>query len=241
MPNYIMNRLKMSGEQSRIDELLASIKGEDTVIDFNKIIPMPAELDIEVGTHSDNGLKAYKEFIDVYTALADNKDLLNIPKEKEDAFLKIRKDIDSNEWELGRQAFRNELKYGFTDWYSWSIKNWGTKWDAWETAIIDDSTICFYTAWSRSMPVITKLAEMFPDIKFEYHWADEDIGVNVGFAEFENGEVVSDDFFNTQSKEAYELAAELWGLDLAEEGLTFDENNHTYEFHDELAEPQQMS
>lgn len=241
MPNDIINRLKMSGEQSRIDELLASIKGEDTVMDFNKIIPMPAELEIEVSTQSKNGLKAYKEFIDVYTALDDNKDLLNIPKEKEDAFLRTRKDIESNEWELGRQAFRNELKYGFTDWYSWSIRNWGTKWNAYETAIIDDSTICFNTAWSRSMPVITKLAEMFPDIGFDYSWADEDIGVNVGFVEFENGEVVSDEFFNAQSKEAFELAAELWGLDLTGEGFVFDENKQTYEFRDEPAESPQMS
>ncbi len=41
MPNHIQNILQLSGEQSRIDKLLETIKGEDTAIDFNKIIPMP--------------------------------------------------------------------------------------------------------------------------------------------------------------------------------------------------------
>lgn len=99
----------------------------------------------------------------------------------------------------------------------------------------------FNTAWSRAMPVIQKLAENFPDIKFEYCWADEDLGVNTGTAEFENGEIIHDEFFEPQSKEAYELAAELWGLDLEEEGFIFDEKSGTYEYHDEPSESPQMS
>lgn len=60
-------------------------------------------------------------------------------------------------------------------------------------------------------------------------------------AEFENGEITHDEFFDPQSKEAYELAAELWKLDLAEEGFIFDEENQTYEYHDEQSESPQMS
>jgi len=89
------------------------------------------------------------------------------------------------------------------------------------------------------MPIVQKLAENFPEIKFEYCWADEDLGSNVGTAEFENGEVVHDEFLDTQSKEAYELAAELWGYDdLEEMGLVFNEKSGTYEWQDEIESPQ---
>lgn len=73
----------MEGDQNRIDELLKSVKGKDSLLDFNKIIPMPESLNIEAGSRTDNGLKAYKDFVYVYTfAGTEKKDLLNIPKEK---------------------------------------------------------------------------------------------------------------------------------------------------------------
>lgn len=80
--------------------------------------------------------------------------------------------------------------------------------------------------------MIQKLAENFPDLNFEYCWADEDLGVNVGMAEFENGEVTFDEFYNAHSRDAYELAADLWNLDLAEEGYVFDAKTETYEWQD---------
>lgn len=117
-----MNQLHLSGEQKRIDDLLKSVKGEDSVLDFNKIIPMPESLNIECGSRTDRGLKAYKDFVYVYTfAGTEEKDLLNIPKEKEAAFLRVRQNIRRDEWELGRTAFQNEQKYGAPTWYQWAV------------------------------------------------------------------------------------------------------------------------
>ena len=48
-------------------------------------------------------------------------------------------------------------------------------------------------------------------------------------------------FYEPNSKEAYELAAELWGIDLAEEGLVFDEKTRTYEYRDEPSEVPQIT
>ena len=242
MPNYVINKLHLSGEPSRINELLESIKGKEKAIEFNKILPMPESLNIESGSRTNEGLKAYKDFIDVYTMMGTEKrDLLNIPKEKEEIFLKNRPDIDRETWELGRTAFQNEQQYGAKDWYEWRLKHWDTKWDSCESQLTEDNTVEFKTAWSRVMPVIQRLAENFPDVKFEYCWADEDIGVNVGTAEFENGELVHDEFFEPQSKEAYEFAAEMWGYDdLEEMGLVFNEKSGTYEYQD-MDESPQMS
>ena len=239
MPNYITNRLHLSGEQSRIDELLESIKGEESIIDFNRIIPMPESLNIEAGSRTNNGLKAYKDFIKVYTMDGTlEKDLLNIPKESEESFLKMRSDIDHDTWELGRTAFQNEQKYGAKDWYDWRVDIWGSNWEAWDTFLSEDNTVEFYTAWSRVMPIVQKLAENYPDIKFEYSWADEDLGCNVGRAEFENGQVVHDEFLDSHSKEAFELAFELWGYeDIEEMGLAFNEKSGTYEWQDVSESP----
>lgn len=231
MPNHIMNRLRLEGDQKRIDELLKSVKGKDSVLDFNRIIPMPESLNIEAGSRTDNGLKAYKDFVCVYTfAGTEQKDLLNIPKEKEEIFLRTRQDIRRDEWELGKTAFQNEQKYGAATWYEWARENWGTKWSAYNAEIGEDNTIMFNTAWSRAMPVIQKLSENFPDLYFEYCWADEDLGVNVGMAEFENGEVTFDEFYNAHSYDAYELAADLWDIDLAEEGFVFNEETRSYDY-----------
>ncbi len=238
-----MNRLRLSGDQNRIDELLKSVKGKDSVLDFNRIIPMPESLNIEAGSRTEKGLKAYKDFVYVYTfAGTEQKNLLNIPKEKEEIFLRARQDIRRDEWEFGKAAFQNEQKYGATTWYEWARKNWGTKWSAYNAEIGEDNTIMFNTAWSRAMPVIQKLAENFPDLYFEYCWADEDFGVNVGMAEFENGEVTFDEFYNAHSRDAYELAADLWNLDLEEEGYVFNDETGSYDYRpDEPDESPTMS
>ena len=62
-----MNRLRLKGDQNRLDELLKSVKGKDSILDFNKIIPMPESLNIEAGSRTEKVLKAYKDFIYVYT------------------------------------------------------------------------------------------------------------------------------------------------------------------------------
>ncbi len=136
-----MNQLHLSGNQERIDELLQSVKGEESVLDFNRIIPMPESLNIECGSRTDRGLKAYKDFVYVYTfAETEKKDLLNIPQEKEAAFLRARQDIRRDEWELGRTAFQNEQKYGAPTWYQWAVAAWGTKWSAYQAELVEDNS-----------------------------------------------------------------------------------------------------
>ena len=135
MPNHIINTIRLTGDREKINELLESVKDNRFGIgslDFNKVIPMPESLQIETSSSMERGLKAYKEFVDICTFDGANKDmdLLNIPEDKENIFLRMRKDVKREDWELGRQAFRNEIMYGAPSWYDWSIKNWGTKWNA---------------------------------------------------------------------------------------------------------------
>lgn len=41
MPNWVVNKVTFIGSQNKIEKIFEHIKGEDTLIDFNKIIPMP--------------------------------------------------------------------------------------------------------------------------------------------------------------------------------------------------------
>jgi len=78
----------------------------------------------------------------------------------------------------------NVLKVGFCtvdegriDGYAWSIENWGTKWECYEITREEGKkgtnvTYCFNTAWSPPIPVIKKMAKLFPQLRFSL-WSRE--------------------------------------------------------------------
>lgn len=75
-----------------------------------------------------------------------------------------------------------------------------------------------------------KLSERFPELEMRYRWADEDIGANLGEQVFANGKMQEQFIPSTFSKEAFEFAADMWGLDLEKEGYFFDEKMQTYKY-----------
>lgn len=58
MPNWVTNRLIVSGNDKDIKQLFNNIKGDEAeqLIDFNKIIPMPESLDITSGSVTDESI-----------------------------------------------------------------------------------------------------------------------------------------------------------------------------------------
>lgn len=144
---------------------------------------------------------------------------------------------------MPKDIFRGNLgseereKYGSDNWYDWSIANWGTKWPGYDFGEYDGgNSIEFSTAWSPPFPIYEKLSEMFPDVTFNYRWADEDIGFNVGEVSYYNKEQISINEPTGGSKEAYELAADIRGFDLGENGLIYSVETGTYEYVEEEQE-----
>lgn len=222
MPNHVVNHISLQGDPEKIRSMLETIKSDEHGIgsvDFNKIIPMSKSLDIEAGSRTDRGLKVYRDFIDVYTLAGTmNMDKLRIiPVESEEIFLRQRTDIRRDEWELGKAAWRNIRDFGAPTWYDWCISNWGTKWNAYgysEDTIDyhDGDTLYFQTAWSAPHPILEKLTQMFPDIRLEHEWADEDIGQNCGRCSYQNGERI-EEYYPESEAEAVEFACKLWDYD----------------------------
>ena len=200
MPNYVKNILSFDGDQDQVSRLFSTIQGENGLMDFDKLIPMPSELEIESGSRTAAGFKKYMAFLAV----------TGLHTEMEPAYLATYPEIDREEWELGKQAFYNLQNFGCPIWYEWRIRNWGTKWNA-SHGEVADGRLSFLTAWNAPKPVMEKLAEMFLSITIHHVWADEDIGYNCGERAYKNGTVIQENF--PTGHEAIELGCDLWDID----------------------------
>ena len=166
--------------------------------DFNKIVPMPEELNITTGSNGYMGLSI-------------------INGESENRFMDMREqlkrfyEMDSKRrieiMEAGVVYAKNIEKYGFKTWYDWSIENWGTKWNA-SDCESENNYFEFTTAWSGVPELIEKMHLELPRVKILYEFSDEDTGCNCGIGIFENG---TSNFrkLENSSIEAYELAFKL--------------------------------
>ena len=236
MPNHVTNIVTFEGDRLQIQNLMEAVKADEIgvgSIDFNKLIPMPKELEIEQGSETMKGLKLYRDFVLVYSMgkelTAEEK--LTIPKEREEAFLAYRKDVDRRCFELGKQAFQNVARFGAATWYDWCIGNWGTKWNSYgyDGGIpnVQDNAIRFLTAWSAPHPILQKLSELYPDVEIQHEWADEDIGVNCGRHTYRNGERI-EEYFPEIEKDALEFAGRIMNVDLSDYGLFLNQAETEY-------------
>lgn len=220
MPSHVENIIQLSGDERRIAEALAAIQDDEEglgSISFQKLIPMPEALDIEYGTRTDQGLSAYREFVEFYLQgrSAEEVDLLHIPQEKEELYLEEHQDIQKDEWELGRTAFQNLTLYGASTWYEWCNENWGTKWDAYgfdNFGLFQDGSLRFLTAWSPPHPVIERLAEIYPDLSILHEWVDEELGYNCGRREYADGDLI-EEYLPDDGPDALAFLSDALGID----------------------------
>lgn len=207
MPNHITNRLEINADNDRVQEVMNFIKGKpneegtSNYIDFNKIIPMPKELMIEASTAGEYGL----QYILAMQRKPDNTpDDLEAIKWIESQPEERRKQV----LQLGEMYLSNQKQYGYPTWYEWSNNTWGTKWNAYEQRFEEPNVLWFDTAWNGVPQLIGKLSEIFPNIEFQYAYADEDLGSNTGKGSIKNGEILMT-FPDDGSKEAYEIMFEI--------------------------------
>lgn len=255
MPNHITNRVHLFGDAEKIRELLEAVRyddGELGTLDFNRLILMPEELDIAYGSslrlavstylsaiNPQNADFPYPDKMDVeqFTALAKKLDRYNgaghFQTNLTPQTYTLLPDGLTDMLKLGSRYVGNFQKYHAFAWYDFRVREWGSKWNSYDSRPLENDTLTFCTAWSRVLPVIAELAKRFPEVEIEYEWADEDIGCNVGHAHFQDGELTEDVRLDAQTKEAYEFAAEVIGADLSEWGLVFDEKSQNYVYRGE--------
>lgn len=99
------------------------------------------------------------------------------------------------------------------NWYNWSIDNWGTKWNAYDSSF-GGTGVEFSTAWSCPIPVFEKLSAMFPETTIFVEYADENLGFNVGALTLLNGQIIEQEELSG-TKAGYEKAVEInYGLEV---------------------------
>jgi Ferredoxin-like domain in Api92-like protein len=213
VPNWVENELTVSGRKDQIDELVKLVGSEDeegtVCLDFEKIIPMPVELE-GTGSGSDEDfafmlvggkkpssiftLQSYRSFPWVEGNIPENAtddELVNYICEHNNM---SRSEME----ELGNRLLNLQQKYGAYDWYDWCCNNWGTKWNAVDPALKrtrNHARFNFSTAWAPPIPVIKKLAELFPALRLRLNYWEGGMGFK-GRIIYESGVEVS----NTESK-----------------------------------------
>jgi hypothetical protein len=163
-------------------------------------------------------VKRFKEF--AYSYDKDNNTDCVLDHEKFIPYPQKFKDMDKEEahksFNLGKDKDKDEsdLMVDGLNGYDWCLSNYGTKWgicsphilkeekvayeidfDEAKVNDIDDiSTIVytFETAWSPCEPIICKMAQMFPNLTFEYEYAEMGNDYE-GEQTYQNGELVFND------------------------------------------------
>ena len=187
MPNWTNN--KIIGKKEMLEQFL-SPEGD---FDFNKLIPMPEELDITSGGIEYDSVVAYYLSLDKQQQQALKKELslkkshcyssyarTYLSDEKIQLAKKKYPDGFPAEYvAIGQKYIFNIRKYGWSQWHDWCCANWGTKWNVADTYVSEadengNITVIFCTAWSAPSGIIEKLAEFFDDGEFHWEYQNED-------------------------------------------------------------------
>lgn len=178
MPNWVSNIVKVEGLSEK--DLFTKYEDGSVGFDFNKLIPMPPELDVADGGITDVAIDSvislfgykprspwYDKSVEQFVKEGRFQELLN----------------------QGLQYITNRVKYGATTWYDWCNHHWNTKWNACYTKHPSPDVVYFDTAWSTPDPIIKELSILFPE-KSIHHWFFEESGAYSGYEITRNGVVV---------------------------------------------------
>ena len=172
---------------------------EELPFSFELASPMPPSLHVNDGTLEEiayDALYGNGQSLFRYKGWADEYRAAHLPETPES----IREWLVQNQPEAvnGAQMMRfNEEHYGHRTWYNWSIENWGTKWDAYDSRWQkfspqkNEAVVHFNTAWSPPLPAIRDLC-----VKYHLHavmgFSDEGGGFE-SFSVFDPDGAVSDE------------------------------------------------
>lgn len=211
MPNWVQNRVTVTGTAEQLERFKAAIANTDENLefDFNRLIPMPAELkDTESGSYSNIGFDAFhgncESILDypwVKSEGVTTQEELMAFLDKKDPLYRFH----------GTKKRDNIANFGFASWHDWSCANWGTKWNAGDVSITSESDtslmLRFDTAWSFAFPIMTKLVGMFPELHFK-GTVDEEGGYFYLDITAEKGELAIEEHEGTRAGGPYDYQEE---------------------------------
>ena len=192
MPNWVINYLTVRTEDKDL------IIGADRDVDFETLMPMPEMLHNTISgghieecmayqylnTHTKEKFVNSSYFRNNYAGLTKTmgkremkakllESIGDDPRMYDSEFFDGKEHKHTPE-EVGQYYLDLDKVYGCHNWYDWSIRNWGCKWNACNSDIVseDDKTICFQfdTPWGCPDGWLEELAERIP---FHLSWEEE--------------------------------------------------------------------
>ena len=181
MPNYVTNRMVITGKQTH--ELVEAITRIDKkegrrVVDFQLIAPQPLAIRLHPGyvEGQQNIFDAVQRGLNA-EGLELQKHVIKgcetwRPVQQEESLDQITTASDADR-KLASEYLRSVEQVTAdrcSTWYDWNCRYWGTKWNALhcKVPIIDatspDPVILYFdTAWSMPVPLFDILAEKYPE------------------------------------------------------------------------------
>ena len=117
------------------------------------------------------------------------------------------------------RSLEESLKFASNHWYDWNIRNWGTKWNAYDKVVchnLDDESVDSYyityefnTAWSPPEGIMKALAKKIYELKLDisFHWTyEEEQGWGGVVENTSNGDVVEIDSWDIPDSHAVMLS-----------------------------------
>ena len=210
MPNHTANNFTVTGPKADVLRFVAQAKGNDvttgerTDLDFNKLLPIPKDL---IGTSSPTRIMSQEEIDNMWADWNKRKAEGNLSSFEKERPMGLGITQDKHDEFI--------LKYGYDNWYDWSVFNWGTKWNAYDVTewSINEghwngenssATIYYETAWSPATALWLNMSKDYPTLDFYHEFADEG-GSFLGSETIRDGRIISSEEFDWDSDNGIEL------------------------------------
>jgi hypothetical protein len=181
-PNHCEEDIYINGDAESLKAFKEFAKGVDSegkmLLDMDKFIPYPQKF-----TDMDELAETYNKTV--------NEIRVRLVKEGVD----IEK---SPEFKKAWDNYRNNKDGYNSGGYQWCIDNWGTKWNFYETELLEEDyeygTLKYttQTAWSPPFPIIVAMSKKFPDLEFDMRYFEQGAQFNGQYV-VKNGEITTDE------------------------------------------------
>ncbi|NCV45315.1 MAG: hypothetical protein EBW15_11180 [Actinobacteria bacterium] len=193
MPNWVFNGLTIEGNPDEINKLVTQMNQPFKKVHDNWNMETQ-KMEVQLYTYPNPIFAFHNIYNHTQAGITDEEYIAQPPR-----------DIPIEE----------QMLFKTNDWYSFNVREWGTKWDVavgaddkYPDTYIEGPTpngenlVVYYnlhTAWSPPMPAIAKLSEQYPSLLFTLSYEEEQ-GWG-GECEFLRGEMISQSEYGWKCRE----------------------------------------
>jgi len=202
MPNWCYNYLDISGDETLIADIKRQLNKPFVMI-HDSWNATTGKMEVSQTSYSNPVFAFYNIYNHRQAGITDEQYVQQPPRDL---------------------PIEEQMTFKTNDWYSFNVREWGTKWDV---AVLDNdkypetelyeetnSSVAykFNTAWSPPIQAITKLSEQYPSLEMNLSY-EEETGWG-GSVNFNNGIATEEESYDNKCRDCDEINT----LEYCEEG-----------------------